>query len=117
MLNLAHKNLEVYKQSLQLTKEIYSLTSKFPLDEKFGLTSQIKRAAISVNSNIAEGSSRKSILEKKRFYEISKSSLVEIDTQVEAALLLNFIVKDDLYDIENLIISVFKMLTGLINKT
>src|SRR5690606_29570621 len=101
----------------QLTKEIYSLTSKFPLDEKLGLTSQIKRAAISVNSNIAEGSSRKSILEKKRFYEISRSSLVEIDTQVEAALLLNFIVKDDLYDIENLIISVFKMLTGLINKT
>ncbi len=116
MLNLAHKNLEVYKSSFLLTKEIYLLVGKLPADEKFSLCSQLKRASISVGSNIAEGSSRKSTLERKRFYEISRSSLVEIDTQIELALYLNMIEQKDTAAVEPTILLIFKMLTGLINK-
>jgi four helix bundle protein len=80
MLNLSHKDLEVYKISLLLVKEIYKLTRSYPKEEQFVLVTQLRRAAISVCSNLAEGAARKSGREKKRFYEISRSSLVEIDT-------------------------------------
>jgi four helix bundle protein len=81
LLQLSHKNLEVYKVSLNLIKEVYKATASFPKEEQFVLISQIRRAAISVCSNIAEGASRTSKLEKKRFYEISRISLVEMDSQ------------------------------------
>jgi four helix bundle protein len=115
MLNLAHKKLEVYKISIQLVKEIYTLTNNFPDDEKYILSSQIKRAAISVCSNIAEGSARISHLEKKRFYEISRSSLVEVETQIEIAVVLNYLSKNDLINANDLIESIFKILSKLIS--
>jgi len=74
MLALSHKKLGVYLLSLKLVKEIYKVTGLFPQEEKFGLISQLRRAAVSVCSNIAEGAARRSKLEKKRFYEISGSS-------------------------------------------
>jgi len=74
MLALSHKKLDVYLLSLKLVKEIYKVTGLFPQEEKFGLISQLRRAAVSVCSNIAEGAARRSKLEKKRFYEISGSS-------------------------------------------
>ena len=74
MLELNHKKLEVYNKSKELIKKIYLLTEKFPKNEQFVLASQLRRASISVLLNIAEGSSRKSILERKRFYEIARSS-------------------------------------------
>lgn len=67
MLNLSHKNLELYKLSLQLVKEVYALTGNYPKEEQFVLVSQMKRAVISVSSNVAEGASRISKPEKKRF--------------------------------------------------
>src|SRR5688572_20695804 len=88
MLILSHKTLDVYKISLLLLNEVYSITETFPAKEQFGLTSQLRRAAISVCSNIAEGAARKTKAEKKRFFEISRSSIVEIDTQFEIALIL-----------------------------
>lgn len=88
MLNLAHKQLDVYKFSLNLVKEVYILTKTLPKEEQFALVSQLRRAAISVCSNIAEGSARSSKPERKRFYEISRSSLVEVDTQFEITLIL-----------------------------
>lgn len=68
MLNSAHKNLEVYKIGLQLVKEVYNLTKGFPKEEQYVLVNQLRRAAVSVCSNIAEGSSRISKSELKRFF-------------------------------------------------
>ena len=116
MLQLSHKKLDVYKISLLLIKEIYLLTSKFPDTEKFGLTNQLRRAAVSVCSNIAEGLSRKSDVEKKRFLEISRSSLVEIDTQIEIALMLKYLDKENIVELESYISRVFLMLTAMIVK-
>ena len=81
MLDLSHKNLDVYQMALKFVDEVYKITSFFPKDEKYGLTSQLRRAAISVCSNIAEGAAKVSKKEKKKFYEIARSSLVETDTQ------------------------------------
>lgn len=66
MLNLSHKSLDVYQLALQIVKEIYKLTSTFPTDERFILISQLRRAAVSVCSNIAEGAARTSKQEKKK---------------------------------------------------
>lgn len=115
MLNLIHKKLEVYKFSLQLVKEIYTLTNKFLIDEKYILSSQIKRATISVCSNLAEDSARNSDLEKKRFYEIARSSLVEVETQIEIALVLNYLSENDISNINLLMESIYKMLSKLIS--
>lgn len=90
MLNLSHKGLIVYKISLEMIKDIYRATRAFPKEEQFVLISQVRRAAISVCSNIAEGASRISKKEKKRFYEIARSSAVEIDTHFEIAIILGY---------------------------
>ncbi|MCW3106382.1 MAG: hypothetical protein JWQ09_888 [Segetibacter sp.] len=67
---------------MKLVKEVYRITNGFPTEERFVLTSQLRRAAVSACSNIAEGSSRKTKPEKRRFFEVSRSSVVEIDTQI-----------------------------------
>lgn len=114
MLNLSHKTLEVYKISLKFVKEIYKATRQFPKEEQFVLISQIRRAAISVASNIAEGASRISKREKKRFYEISRSSLVEIDTQFEIAIILEYYKKGQMAELEQYLESTFRMLCKMI---
>ncbi len=113
MLQLNHKNLEVYKKSSKLVKLIYRFTDKFPKTEIYGLTSQMRRSAISVISNLSEGASRKSILDRKRFYEISRSSLVELDTQIEIAISLGFM-KSENEELNNLFNEVFAMLSKMI---
>jgi four helix bundle protein len=117
MLTLNHKNLTVWINSINLVTEIYKLTQSFPKEELYGLTSQLRRAAVSVPSNIAEGSSRTSPVERKRFYEISRSSLVEIDTQIEISLLLEYLSKEQICNLEKETNNVFALLTSLINKT
>ena len=96
MLNLSHKNLEVYKVSLLLVKEIYDITKGFPKEKQFALVNQLRRAVISVCSNIAKGAARKSKPDRRRFYEIARSSLVEVNTQMEAALILNYASKEQI---------------------
>lgn len=113
MLNLSHKKLKVWKKSILLVKTIYKLTESFPSEEKFGLTSQVRRASVSTASNISEGAARKTRKEKKRFYEIARSSLVEIDTQVEIALELGFLTKDQISALTSLVNEIFAMLSGL----
>ena len=113
MLRLNHKKLEVYKKSSELVKLIYVLTSEFPKSELYGLTSQIRRAAVSVISNLSEGASRKSLKERKRFYEIARSSLVELDTQIELAISLNYI-SSDLDRTTKLVNEVFAMLSSML---
>lgn len=100
MLKLNHKKLAVWEKSLKLIKEVYRLTAKLPKEEQYVLTSQLRRASISVASNIAEGSARKSVSERKRFYQISRSSSVEIDTQIEICKLLEYFIDNDLNDID-----------------
>jgi four helix bundle protein len=114
MLNLSHKNLDVYKLSKELVKEIYLLTSKFPKDEVYGLTNQLRRASISVPSNIAEGMSRESNKDINRFLIISRSSLVEIDTQMEIAISLKYLNEKGITKLEEFIVRIFQMLSKLI---
>ena len=82
MYTYSFEKLNVWQQSRSLTREIYLLTNNFPSEEKFGLTSQMRRAIISVSSNIAEGSSRKTIKDQKHFYTIAFSSLIELLNQL-----------------------------------
>lgn len=116
MLTLAHKKMEVYKLSLQITKIIYEITADFPKTEQYGLSSQLRRAAVSVLSNIAEGASRISEKEKVRFFEISRGSLVEVDTQLEIALSLNYCKVEKLEEFTPICHQVFAMISGLIKK-
>ena len=115
MLQLSHKNLEVYKIALQLVKEVYAITKTFPKEEQYVLVSQLRRAVISICSNIAEGAARKTKPDRRRVYEISRSSLVGVDTQMEAALILNYITKEHIKNIESYLESVFKMLSKMIS--
>ena len=116
MLDLSHKKLDIWIFSLDLVTKIYSLTSQFPKEELLGLTNQLRRASVSVSSNVAEGLSRTSKLEKIRFLEISRSSLAEIDTQLEIALKLKLCNKNELVEIEKLLNSLFAMITSLKKK-
>jgi four helix bundle protein len=115
MLNLSHKKLDVYQIALNLLKEVYHLTKLFPTEEQFTLSSQLRRATISVCSNIAEGAARKSKAEKKRFYEVSRSSAVEVDTQFEIALVLKYLSKDQVPGLEQNLESVFRILSKMIS--
>jgi len=116
MLNLSHKKLEVYKSSKLLCKEIYKICKLLPPEEKYNLSQQLKRASVSVCSNLAEGSSRKSLVERKRYYEMSRGSIVEIDTQIDLIIMLEFINEEDIKNLEPHVISSFKMLSAMINK-
>ncbi len=115
MLNLSHKNLDVYKFSMTLIKEIYHHTKQYPKEEQFVLVTQLRRAAVSVCSNLAEGSARLSAKEKKRFYEIASASLVEVDTQMEISLMLDYIKKENITEFEKYEESVFRMLSKMIS--
>ena len=95
-------------------EEIYKTTKEFPKEELYALVSQIRRTAISVSSNIAEGASRISKREKKRFYEISRSSLVELDTQFEIAIILAYYQKGQIKELEQYPESTFSMMSKLI---
>lgn len=87
----SHQDLNVYKISIDFVVAIYDLTNTFPSDEKFGLISQLRRAAVSIPSNIAEGAARNSTKEFSRFLYISLGSLAEVETQLEISKRLNFI--------------------------
>ena len=115
MLKLSHKTLDVYQLSLKLVKEVYILTSTLPTEERYGLSSQLRRAAVSVCSNIAEGAARASKQEKKRFYEVASSSVVEIDTQFEIIIMLNYWTRAKVKDLEQYLESIFRMLSKMID--
>ena len=110
-----HQNLEVWKKSFILVKKLYVLTSKFPNEERFGLTSQIRRACTSVPVNIAEGSARRSDKELQQFLYISLGSASELDTLLLLAKELEFITPNEFDDISIDLDSIFKLLLGFIN--
>ena len=79
----AHKKLKVWQEAMSLAKLVYHITEKLPKEEKFGLVIQMRRAAVSIPSNIAEGAARQGSKESVQFYTIARGSLSELDTQVE----------------------------------
>ena len=117
MLNLNHKKLDVWKLSINLITEKYRLTRNFPKEELFGITNQLRRASVSVTSNIAEGASRKSRIERKRFYEISRSSLVEVDTQLEISSVLDYVTLKELDKTGEILNELFAKTTRLLENT
>ena len=116
-MNYSFEKLEVWQKSRVLVKEIYILSRKFPADEKFGLTSQVRRAAVSVNSNIAEGCTRWSNKEKARFYEIAYGSLIEVLSQLILASDLEFITEQELATTRSKLEEVSRMLNSLRKST
>ncbi|WP_461833943.1 four helix bundle protein [Desulfothermus sp.] len=110
-----HMDLDVWKLSIEVVKDIYEITKSFPKEEVFGLTSQIKKAAISIPSNIAEGASRQTNKEVIQFLYISLGSASELETQLIIARELGFIDVDNMEIINGKIENIKKMITGLIN--
>ena len=104
------------ENGIELVKQVYQLSNRLPSEEKFGLKSQISRAAVSIPSNIAEGCSRNSEIEFKRFLEIAIGSLFEVETQLIIAQELKFIKPNELEIVFSLIQKEAKMINSLINK-
>ena len=94
-----YKKLDVWKKGLDILKLVYTISSKFPEEEKFGLTAQIRRAAVSIISNIAEGAGRKSNAQFVNFLSYSKGSATEVEGQMIAANFLGFISQEELDNI------------------
>ena len=107
-----HYELRAWQNAMQLVQNIYRITNTFPSDEKFGLTNQLRRAAVSVPSNIAEGAARGSDADFLRFLYMSRGSLSEIETQFLIARDLGFV--NDFQEISDLIENTFAQLGGLI---
>ncbi|RYZ51690.1 MAG: four helix bundle protein [Chitinophagaceae bacterium] len=110
---LKHKNLHVYGAIRELMKEVYSVSLLLPSEEKYNLVQQLRRAALSVKLNLAEGASRKSVVERNRFLEIARGSVVEIDAALEAAVDLNYLHLTQLHAIGELLNKVFAMLSNM----
>lgn len=108
-----HRKLDVWKKSMKFVKDIYQATKSFPKSEIYGLTSQMRRAAISVPSNLAEGAARKGTKEFKQFLNIAQGSISELDTQIELALMLDYIDATIYDDFMEKLSTISKMLFGL----
>ena len=108
-----HKNLEVWKTAMELVMDIYGMTQQFPDEEKFGLTNQLRRAAVSIPSNITEGAARNGSIEFVQFLYIALGSCAEVETQLLIANNLGFV--DTAYVMEKNE-RIKRMLQGLIRK-
>lgn len=109
------KELKIWKKAIDLAVEVYQVTSLFPLEEKYGLTSQIRRAAISISSNIAEGAGRNSEKEFKHFLGIANGSSYELQTQLFISNKLSLINNEDLEKLNQCIDELQKMNYGFQN--
>ncbi|WP_395803337.1 four helix bundle protein [Daejeonella sp.] len=109
------KELKIWKKAIDLAVEVYQVTSLFPLEEKYGLTSQIRRAAVSISSNIAEGAGRNSEKEFKHFLGIANGSSYELQTQLFISNKLSLINNEDLEKLNHCIDELQKMNYGFQN--
>tara|TARA_B100000508_G_C11369952_1_gene233205 strand:+ start:374 stop:721 length:348 start_codon:yes stop_codon:yes gene_type:complete len=108
-----HKELDVWKKSMDLVELIYDLTSQFPSEERFGLVSQMRRSAVSIPSNIAEGAARKGDKELIQFLMIAIGSLSELETQYLITIRLKFVEKNE--ELEEMMLESKKLLLGFRN--
>ena len=109
-----HKDLEVWQKSISLASEVYHLTKKYPDDEKYGLVSQMRRAAVSIASNIAEGSARNSKKEFIQYLYIAAGSASELETQLEISREVDITETRILSQVTGSLEEVIRMLHGLI---
>ena len=110
------RDLIVWQKAMVLVTEIYGITKNFPKDEIYGLTSQIRRSAISVPSNIAEGYGRNSTLDYTRFLQIARGSLYELQTQLEIAANIDYLQSAQYEEITHAINEIERMLNSMIKK-
>jgi four helix bundle protein len=113
-LELAHTKLDVFKASHEFVLESYKATKLLPQEEKFAMAQQIRRVTLSVHLNFAEGCTRKSFAERKRFYEVARGSLVEVDTAFDIAHSLNYFTREDTSTLGERLTKTFKILSGMI---
>ena len=113
---LKHKSLHVYQVVREMVKEVYKISGTLPQEEKFNMVPQMRRAALSVKLNLAEGSTRRSETERKRYLEISRGSIVEIDAVLETAVDLGYILREDLEAASELLNKCFALLSNMITK-
>jgi four helix bundle protein len=109
-----HKQLDAWKFSMELTKAVYQMTATFPAEERYGLSQQMRRAAVSIPSNIAEGAGRNGAKEFLNFIGISRGSLAELETQLQLAVMRGFAASD--HPAFELADSIGELLTGLHKK-
>ncbi len=112
---LSYRELDVWKHSRILVKSIYQITRDFPKDEQFGLTNQLRRAVVSIPSNVAEGCGRNHAKDSIQFFFIARGSLYEVETQVIVSFDLGYLPQTDLDSILDQIIKCKKILNGFIN--
>lgn len=112
----SYKNLEAYKESKTLVKQVYALLKKFPKEETYALCDQLRRAVISIPSNIAEGSGRYSVKEQLHFIEIAYGSLLEVECQIDIAHDIEYVSDSEFVNINNQIDKVSALLSGMRNK-
>ena len=110
---LGYRKLVVYTKAQELVKSVYKSLERFPREEQFALCSQLRRAAVSITSNIAEGVSRYSYKDKVHFIEIAFGSLMEVMSQLELAKELEYITEKELHEIELLAVNIAQLLTSL----
>lgn len=111
-----YKNLAAYKESKALVIAVYELLKKFPKEEQYALCDQLRRAAISVPSNLAEGSGRTSAKDQAHFIEMAFGSLMEVDCQIEIARDLGYVTGEDVEHIEQLVAANAALLSGIRRK-
>jgi four helix bundle protein len=111
-----YRDLIVWQKSIQFVTNVYKATHKFPQEELYGLTSQIRRCSVSIPSNIAEGYGRKSTQDYLRFLRISMGALFELQTQIEIALNLKYLQQEDFNGLFESIRELERMLSSLISK-
>jgi len=114
-LQLNHQSLDLYTVSRAFVKECYFFTKLLPDQGKFSLVQQIRRAALSVHLNISEGCSRRSEAERKRFYEVARGSVIEIDAALDICFDLEYCKKEDLKQLGLSMVRCFSMLSKMIN--
>lgn len=113
-MNKPHKKLDVWTTALDFAQQIYKITERFPAKEQFGIASQIRRATVSIPSNIAEGAARQTKKEFIQFLYVAKGSLSEVDTQMEIAKGLQYLSQPDWATLNGKLERIDRMLSGLI---
>lgn len=111
--DFSFEGLRVYQASRLLVKDVYKLVNKLPAIENFALSSQIRRAVVSVKSNIAEGSGRNHAKDKSHFIDMAYGSLMETYSELETAADLGYITDEEVYSIKTEVVDIGKMLSGL----
>ena len=110
-----YRRLIAYQKAKEIVKRTYKLLKKFPVEERYALCDQLRRASVSITSNIAEGVNRFSVKDKAHFVEIAFGSMMEVSSQIEIAEELGYITTDDRLSMDTLIEEEARLLSGLLN--